>query len=557
MDDLDDMLSDLFEDTPSTQHDIIDESLSNDSQKDIIDEYCPPELQIDDYNPVEQLSQPVKPSKFSVEAKPYVPSFGSGPVEPAPQSMNVEFLGGQMPVFTPEMMSQMAKNFELMAQQAKANGGKLPNFIPPLPETSVKLDSDEKEMIEMYEEVEKIEKKKEKTEMKSEAPCEGMTHEDFMESLFDDEYEKYILDDEGEPKLDENGAPMIANTVFDVHKYIDEWLNFDDELWLEAVNELDPKNKHAFYPKPDMSHIVINDRDRICKYFMQGQCLRKDCQFSHDPSSIPCSYFRSGHCNRGDECMYSHKIEEEPKPIEKSRVINVVTMNVKNQSANQNTFTTKQLFGHESSTSATSAKQKQKRKNQFTAAQLFGQIDPYASFEEHEESGGIRHALSRQDMQDVYAEWREEAMKHAKERNYYFSLATRAYMRGNKDEAGRYSRIGKRHSARMKVLQAQASNEIFKRRNRSLGLNTIDLHGLHRHEVKERLSKHFIKAKARGINNVTVIIGSGKHSVLKRKAGRIKPAVIHFLKDYGMKFKDVSHNHDQSALSVRIVTRNL
>lgn len=52
------------------------------------------------------------------------------------------------------------------------------------------------------------------------------------------------------------------------------------------------------------------------KYFSNGQANRNDFQEDHDgeenhsKSKIPCRYFASGFCSRGDKCFYSHDIDQ-------------------------------------------------------------------------------------------------------------------------------------------------------------------------------------------------------------------------------------------------------
>jgi hypothetical protein len=49
-----------------------------------------------------------------------------------------------------------------------------------------------------------------------------------------------------------------------------------------------------------------------CRHFMQGHCLRKDCAFSHDFSSVPCRYWllEGPGCSNGDSCSFLHWVPE-------------------------------------------------------------------------------------------------------------------------------------------------------------------------------------------------------------------------------------------------------
>ena len=48
--------------------------------------------------------------------------------------------------------------------------------------------------------------------------------------------------------------------------------------------------------------------DEICKFHLSGNCLKKNCLFSHDLSSYPCKYlYLSGKCQKMLNCGFSHK----------------------------------------------------------------------------------------------------------------------------------------------------------------------------------------------------------------------------------------------------------
>lgn len=47
-------------------------------------------------------------------------------------------------------------------------------------------------------------------------------------------------------------------------------------------------------------------RKPICKYFLAGQCMRADCNFSHNLKSVPCKHFTEGWCQNGDSCQFDH-----------------------------------------------------------------------------------------------------------------------------------------------------------------------------------------------------------------------------------------------------------
>eukprot|EP01071_Lankesteria_metandrocarpae_P009275 Lankesteria_metandrocarpae@DN5172_c0_g1_i4.p2 len=57
--------------------------------------------------------------------------------------------------------------------------------------------------------------------------------------------------------------------------------------------------------------------EMICKYYSQGRCVKKNCQFRHDgepknhhttkPQLKPtCRLFSAGNCDYGNKCRYAH-----------------------------------------------------------------------------------------------------------------------------------------------------------------------------------------------------------------------------------------------------------
>merc|ERR1711962_369020 len=45
---------------------------------------------------------------------------------------------------------------------------------------------------------------------------------------------------------------------------------------------------------------------RPCSFFMEGNCRRTDCKFSHDLASITCRFWEEGSCLKGITCPFLH-----------------------------------------------------------------------------------------------------------------------------------------------------------------------------------------------------------------------------------------------------------
>ncbi|KAH3674413.1 hypothetical protein WICMUC_003250 [Wickerhamomyces mucosus] len=48
----------------------------------------------------------------------------------------------------------------------------------------------------------------------------------------------------------------------------------------------------------------------VCSFLIKtGQCLRADCIFNHDLSTVTCSYWLKGNCFNGDNCQFKHGLD--------------------------------------------------------------------------------------------------------------------------------------------------------------------------------------------------------------------------------------------------------
>jgi len=57
--------------------------------------------------------------------------------------------------------------------------------------------------------------------------------------------------------------------------------------------------------------------NRVCRYFLAGECLRADCRFSHDLERALCRFWLRGTCAKGDNCEFLHHL---PKDIDVSGI---------------------------------------------------------------------------------------------------------------------------------------------------------------------------------------------------------------------------------------------
>lgn len=61
---------------------------------------------------------------------------------------------------------------------------------------------------------------------------------------------------------------------------------------------------------------------RMCRYFLQGECRRSDCRFSHDLDRAMCRFWLRGHCGKGPNCEFLHQF---PNNLDPSALSNAMS----------------------------------------------------------------------------------------------------------------------------------------------------------------------------------------------------------------------------------------
>lgn len=59
----------------------------------------------------------------------------------------------------------------------------------------------------------------------------------------------------------------------------------------------------------------VQGGNRVCRYFVAGECLRADCRFSHDLERALCRFWLRGTCAKGELCEFLHHL---PKDVDLS-----------------------------------------------------------------------------------------------------------------------------------------------------------------------------------------------------------------------------------------------
>ncbi|KAG6335809.1 hypothetical protein ID866_3287 [Astraeus odoratus] len=62
--------------------------------------------------------------------------------------------------------------------------------------------------------------------------------------------------------------------------------------------------------------------NRVCRYYLAGECLRADCRFSHDLERALCRFWLRGTCAKQDQCEFLHHL---PETVDVSAVTNALS----------------------------------------------------------------------------------------------------------------------------------------------------------------------------------------------------------------------------------------
>jgi len=95
------------------------------------------------------------------------------------------------------------------------------------------------------------------------------------------------------------------------------------------VNNLQPMNTMNNGHKTNTAQMnqmnnTINEnnpevtKNGVCKKFLHGKCIKNadSCQYSHDASRVrPCQHFINNQCIKGDDCHFSHQIDQDKMPL--------------------------------------------------------------------------------------------------------------------------------------------------------------------------------------------------------------------------------------------------
>ncbi|KAF9141765.1 hypothetical protein BGX30_004180 [Mortierella sp. GBA39] len=265
-----------------------------------------------------------------------------------------------------------------------------------------------------------------------------------------------------------------------------------------------------------------------CRHFLQGNCFRRDCWFSHDLDSMICKFWLKGQCLKGDTCEFTHHLEtsrsfDSPAPAPKQLPPVMDDFDFPSLAASTSTKSKASAWGRKSNGSKVSQKSSKaskdtnnKAKNgtngalgdkdtvdelatalddkvKVTSPPLFSrplisysataaaaasrpltpmQKSATQSVEEERRSFALQKAPdtlpwleSGSPLQETYLKARAQAIEYAKARNNCFEMAKAAYNRNDGKGAAKYSTQGREYNDLMMATHREASREIFESRN--------------------------------------------------------------------------------------------
>lgn len=317
----------------------------------------------------------------------------------------------------------------------------------------------------------------------------------------------------------------------------------------------------------DAIKIVIAAEEQIsnckpCRHSMNGGCLRNDCKFDHDLSTTPCKYWildcKCSLQQNGEYCPFLHDFSptvlESLQNSSKSLILDTEEEFPTLKSKPKTTTTTSQ----EKITGASLSKTLFQSVGTDTAKppSVFGEspqtssskkIIPLSKSNDQLVKKGKEISLSEwvssgQSVAKEYENFRKEARSLAIARNGFLQEATNAYIAGKKDIAKNLSLQGQKLNIKMKELHLSAAKNIFCTRNQEASLKKarLDMHGLHVVEALNVLEELIPLYKSLSIPSVTIITGTGHHSVDKHRAGVLLPNIEKYIKSLKLKYKTIT-----------------
>lgn len=112
-----------------------------------------------------------------------------------------------------------------------------------------------------------------------------------------------------EPQDEENDTEQerAVNHQEDSQYPVDE-----QDIITDSEDRTGPQNYTNFQA------IIPSNLPKPCVFFLEGNCRRSDCKYSHDLSNITCKYWHEGFCFKGELCPFLHDYNQPNDPLDPS-----------------------------------------------------------------------------------------------------------------------------------------------------------------------------------------------------------------------------------------------
>lgn len=74
----------------------------------------------------------------------------------------------------------------------------------------------------------------------------------------------------------------------------------------DFVTEYEQNDQQNYQALQAVIQQVTSNLPKPCVFFLEGNCRRSDCKYSHDLSNITCKYWIEGFCFKGEMCPFLH-----------------------------------------------------------------------------------------------------------------------------------------------------------------------------------------------------------------------------------------------------------
>lgn len=328
-----------------------------------------------------------------------------------------------------------------------------------------------------------------------------------------------------------------------------------------------------------------------CRHFLAGECLRRDCMFSHDFATTVCRYWLQGICHSADRCVFVHDVSLEDADIPgnadttsqdgNSLIEGLKGMDIGNDNNMGSDFPTLEL---DSEFPALSGSMSGSGGRGINARKDSGESRSFASVAATIPDPSVKYSTTSNGNSNInaaglhvlgganrrpteaarsagmiisgngwihtgeavaghYQQARSDAAELAKSRNSCFVEATQAYCRGDAKAARDLAQRGRELNEAMKERHRVAARSIFKSRNtrqQVMERRLLDLHGLHVGEVTVILEEELPQLCQAGLRTVCLVTGSGHHSKGSSYKARLLPAVERLCQDWGLPYERVA-----------------